>query len=292
MTRRRRQDGYSLAVVLWVVTLLMVLTMQYQASSRTEARQLALALSGAEARAAAESGIWLALKRAIESTDGPPSGRAPVNYSFTLFEVLVPVEIADVAGLINLNRAPADLLVAAFAQTDLDASAHTDVIHAILDWRDVDQEARKGGHEPVAYDTPWGRVPVRNGFFSTVDELRAIPGITDAVYRDLRGLFTVYGTHSRLNLNAAPKAVLLAMPNVTEAAVEAFLEDRADDDPRAGHGLQGVNRRLLQNAGGDIYKVTAQATISGVTVTLSPIVRIPRRRGEAITILAWGGDAA
>lgn len=289
---RRRQAGYSLVVVLWVVTLLTVLTMQYQASSRTESLQIALTLRRTEARAAAESGIWLALKSAVESADGPPSGRAPATYSFTLSEIPVSIEIADVAGLINLNRAPADLLVVPFAHSDLEPSARTDVLGAILDWRDVDQETRNGSSELAAYETPWGRVPVRNGFFSTVDELRAIPGITDVVYQQVRGLLTVYGAHGRLNLDAAPKEVLLAMPGATEDAVEALLEGRTGNDPRAARSLQGVNRRLLQNAGGDIYKVTAKAAISGVTVTLSPIVRIPRRRGEAITILAWGGDAA
>jgi general secretion pathway protein K len=287
---RARDRGYALVTVLWAVTLLAAITMRYQAVARLETALLMTDLHLRQARAVAEAGVWLGIQTAI-SENRVPSGEAPVTYELSFDGTTIAITIRDVAGLVNLNRAAPDLLAAAFARTALGPAEASAVVDAIADWRDVDTNARGGGREPDAVETSWGPVPVRNGFFRTVDELRAIPGVSDTTYREVRDRFTVFGTHRRINLHAAPRRVLEILAGADEREINEFLAARPDSSPDVLAGLAAPNRRLLQNAGEDIFTVTATATVSGASVTLTPVVRIPRRRNEPVRVLAWGGDA-
>jgi type II secretory pathway component PulK len=105
----------------------------------------------------------------------------------------------------------------------------------------------------------------------TVDELRAIPGITHVLFEEVRDLFTVFGNHARINRDAAPSRVLAIV---------------ADDSGIA-------DRRFLQDSGEDIFVVRATtdvADVAGVTVTLSPIVHISSRPDEGVSVLSWSHD--
>ena len=292
MRDRPQQQGYALILVLWIVVLLSAVTLLFQSSARTETRLLALDLNASEARAIAEAGVWLGAQSIVADARGARTAQRPRELDIEFEGHRVQVLIRDVSGLINLNLAAANLLDSAFAGAGLDVSERTRIVNAILDWRDVDTDARNGGPEPQSVETAWGMVPVRNGLFATVDELRSIPGMTDAVYRQVRDRFTVYGSHRRINLNAAPRQVLAALPGADDETVDAYLAERTLNSPANNPITSGANRRLLQNTGEGIFSVSATAVIGDVSVNLSPIIRIPRRPDEEILVLSWGGDAS
>jgi general secretion pathway protein K len=267
MTRKTRQQGYALILVLWVLTLLTMVSVTFVATARTESRMSSAALRIVEGRAVAEAGVWLAVSSVVTS-GGESVGANTTPTDFAFGASTVTVAIQDVSGLINLNRASADLLDAAFVSTIADASARAQIVNAILDWRDVDSDARAGGFEPVAYDTSWGSVPVRNGSFMTVDELRAIPGMTEETFQAVREFFTVFGNHARINRLAASAHLLAILTDENEIPERRFLQDRGEN----------------------IFAVRATTVVGGVTVTLSPIIHISPRSDEAVSVLSWGSD--
>lgn len=77
-------------------------------------------------------------------------------------------------------------------------------------------------------------------FFQTVEELRALEGMSDAVWygKDdqpgVRDLFDVYGA-GLLNINTAPAGVLECLPDVQKGFVEAFIAVRNGAD-----GIEGT----------------------------------------------------
>ena len=267
MKSRAAQRGYSLVLALWALTLLTTVSMTYVLTARTEATAAAASLRIVEGRGIAEAGVWLAVMSSLADMGGAPEATSS-SMAFEFAESAVSVEMRDVSGLINVNRASAELLAAVFASTGMDPSTSADISSAILDWRDIDSDNREGGQEPAAYETSWGTVPVRNGFFMTVDELRAIPGVTHSVFQSVRELFTVFGSHVRVNRNAASERVLSIVSDTNGVPIRRFLQDRGED----------------------IYTVRATTVVGGVTVTLSPIIRIPRRANEGVSVLSWSGD--
>jgi general secretion pathway protein K len=160
VTRRPAQDGYALILALWVLTLLTMASVAFVTTARMESRAASASLKAAEGLAIAEAGVWLAVASAAATKDAGSLAYAAAR-DFTFGDSAVTVEMRDVSGLINLNRASADLIDAAFASAGADTSARAGIVNAILDWRDADTDARDGGIEPTAYETSWGSVTVR-----------------------------------------------------------------------------------------------------------------------------------
>ena len=76
----------------------------------------------------------------------------------------------------------------------------------------------------------------KNRTFDTVEELLLVKGVTPAMlYGDgqrkgIINFLTVYTETTSINVNAAPKEVLLAIPGMTQETVDALLTQRTATD--------------------------------------------------------------
>ena len=113
--------------------------------------------------------------------------------------------------------------------------AEGDVVDAILDWIDSDDDTRPNGAESDYYQSLSKPYSCKNGPISSVEELLLIRGITPELYFGdpeleqvpLSELLTVNGHRTgKINLNTAPYELLLAlgeaigMPGLAEIAIE------------------------------------------------------------------------
>ena len=113
--------------------------------------------------------------------------------------------------------------------------AEEDLVDAVLDWLDADDEPRPSGAESDYYQSLSKPYACKNGPMSSVEELLLIRGITPDLYfgdpeQDqvpLSELLTVIGHRTgKINLNTAQYELLLAfgeaigMPGLAEIAVE------------------------------------------------------------------------
>jgi type II secretory pathway component PulK len=139
------------------------------------------------------------------------------------------VHVADLGTRLNLNVATEDQLRRLFVALRMDAGESDRLAQRIADWRDEDELRRRRGAEAPQYAKE-GLPPPRNAPFERVTDLRDVLGMTDRYYARVRPYLTTRGT-GRVNLNAAERPVLLALPGMSEEAVKILRDRRMGSRP-------------------------------------------------------------
>jgi general secretion pathway protein K len=101
---------------------------------------------------------------------------------------------------------------------------------ALQDWRDGDEVVRPEGAESDTYSRAGSPYVPRNAPLERLDEFRRVRGVTDSLVRALAPFITVNGD-LRIDVNAAPEAVLAAIPGIGPTGA------RAIEGRRRGSGL-------------------------------------------------------
>jgi general secretion pathway protein K len=192
------------------------------------------------------------------------------------------LDASDTGLRLNINTASEDMLRQFFAHgLRIDYAWADRVTQAILDWRDEDDLPRLNGAEREQYVEAGAAVLPPNRPFTDVAELRHVMGMTPALYAAARPFLTATGS-GRINVNAAPEPVLLAVPTFTPAVAAELLRRRdAGQFPRSGTEL----RALL----GPIYEAPAGAALADLNrrVTYATneveIMAVGRTGGSAVT---------
>jgi len=136
----------------------------------------------------------------------------------------------DLSGRVNVNRADPDLLVNLIQLAGLDRSRAEEIADGILDWIDADDLHRGRGAE-ADYYARRGLAAPRNAPVLRLDELLRVKGMTrDVLYGGgrLAGLTPFLTTEGsgKINVNTAPREVLLAIPGMDAFTVTRILADR------------------------------------------------------------------
>jgi general secretion pathway protein K len=134
--------------------------------------------------------------------------------------------VRDAAAVLNLNSATEEMLRNFFSQgLELDFAQADRLTQAVLDWRDSDELPRVNGAEREEYLRAGAAVLPPNRGFPDVDELRHVLGMTPEIFAEALPYLTLRGS-GRVNVNAAPEAVLLALPGMTRAAAQELMRLR------------------------------------------------------------------
>jgi general secretion pathway protein K len=269
MSMRRHQDGMALIVVLWLVVLLSIMAAGHSKNVNTDTTLAARQLQSAKARALAEAGINHVI---LEMLAADSDRKLPADGS--LFTVRVgddniTIAIRDATGFVDLNAAKPELLDAALEVCGVDETARRDLVDTILDWRDGDDLTRLHGVEDDDYLAAGVAWTSRDGAFEAVDELKYLPGMSQALYDRLSPLVTVHSGRGGLNMEYAPPALIAALTGEVVPAVEP-------DDSNAGGPRIGT------------FHIYASASGSAATVAaIEAVVRISRASKTPFTIVDW-----
>ncbi|MHC4408607.1 MAG: type II secretion system minor pseudopilin, partial [Planctomycetota bacterium] len=175
------------------------------------------------------------------------------------------------AGFVDLNAAKPELLDATLKACDVDETARRDLVDAILDWRDSDDLAHLHGVEDDDYIAAGVAWTSRDAPFESVDELKYLPGMSQALYDRLAPYVTVFSGRGGLNLEYAPPALVAALTGEEVPMAEPDGPDRKTGVP--GNGT---------------FHVYASATGNSDTVAaIEAVVRIGRASTSPFTILDW-----
>ena len=246
------QRGSVLIVCLWIMAILSLLALGLSYRMRVEMRLttyqwdmtslIQMAKVGA-ARAAAllkeeEAEYSARNQRWSHSPDDFLEVETPMG-QYTVATVVESADYGDhvLNGLedeesrINLNAAPKDVLENLFADSP-------DVVAAVLDWRDPDDNVTDGGAENEIYESLEPPYKCRNGNFRSVEELLLVYGITPALYNEVKDLVTVHGS-GKVNINTAPPPVLAAL-GLEESLVDRIVDYRRGPDQLEGTEDDGV----------------------------------------------------
>jgi general secretion pathway protein K len=225
----RSERGIALILVLWVITLLAVIAGSFVYGARNAALSTGNQVSIARARALADAGIHRGIYELSKPTsDGARWKADGKTNTFSLDDGEIRLVMRDETARIDLNTASDALLKGLLLSAGLDEEEANKVLDAILDWRDADDLVRPQGAERDQYEAQGLPYIPANAPFQTVAELQSVIGITPELYRKLADALTVFSRAPGINSTIAPRQVLLALPNVTEENVDAYLAEREE----------------------------------------------------------------
>jgi len=210
--------------------------------------------------------------------------------------------VRDTGAALNLNTADQEMIQSFFAQgLRLDFALSEKLTHAILDWIDEDDDPRLGGAEREEYIRAGMAVLPPNRPFASIEELRFVMGMTPEIFEEAAPYLTLSG--SRINVNAAPEAVLLAIPVITPEVAAQLVRDRNTGLlPRNSNALldliatvPGGSRQQAQQWLNSrvVFSTEEVEIISEGGVVGNPVrsrVRMIVERSDAGAIVTWRSD--
>jgi len=99
-----------------------------------------------------------------------------------------------------------------------------------MDWRDSDNLHRLHGAEADEYLRIGAAVLPANAGFSRLEEAQYVKGMTPEIFARSRPYLTLMGT-GQVNMNTAPRPVLLSLPGMSEEAAGVLERTRASAQP-------------------------------------------------------------
>ena len=156
------------------------------------------------------------------------------------------VRTLDEASKISLNRASEALLMRIVRRLVVGGNATegvsvkeerqvSEIVHAILDWRDPDDLENLNGAEADYYASLPRPYPIKNAPFDSVEELLLVRGVTPDLYygtQDEVGLseiFSVFNRTESVNVMQAPAAVLRVLLDLDREEAEQLVQEREEN---------------------------------------------------------------
>ncbi len=240
-----KQQGVALITVLSVLAVIATLstaTLLWQQTGLQRTEQLlysSRALDYVDAMAAWAEAILLRDQRTSE-TDTLQESWALHLSPLTLDQGVIHGQLEDMQGRFNLNNLivngkfqplEAARLQRLLVAVEVELSAAQQIMHALRDWLDADQEETlPGGAEDYYYLalTPARRSADQPLFSAT--ELLLLRGMTPEIWQKVAPYVTALPGYRPVNVNTAPKMVLRSLADdMTETLVEDILDRRLTD---------------------------------------------------------------
>ena len=225
---------------LWLVVAIAVVALQFSIEAH---ERYTIGINASErgmARAAATGALALEqarLERALRTTSsGANAARLRSSdpwldvdslYSGVVEIDSIPVSVVAQTGgtRLNVNDMSEDQLRTFFGYLLNDYPTADILAQSIMDWRDLDDQPRTRGAERDVYLKEHKLVLPANAPFRDVDDLLDVQGMTPEILALARPYLRTYGGGA-INLNAADKYVLRAIPGMTDVILARILAMR------------------------------------------------------------------
>jgi general secretion pathway protein K len=243
------QKGIALLMVLWILTILMVIAMSFSSMTRTETYSTLSFKEGAEKMFLAEAGIERAIMELFYRMQNIGmnivfEGSEIWKIDGTLYKDQLgdgnySVRITDESGKIDINvitDANSDILRNLLKNLEVPEDDANIIVDCILDWKDADDLLHLNGAEDDYYMSLPNPYKTKNANFDTLEELLLVKGVTQEILygdKEKRGLIdfiTINSGKSQININAAQKEVLMAIPGMTPEIADAIIDYRQEKE--------------------------------------------------------------
>lgn len=226
----KKQRGVALVLVLWIIVLLSAVVVSFVSRMQIESMITRNTRVTAECEQAARSAVEMGLDLLLTDSndyDGTADSWAMTGekvWRDKLTEAFpgmnVALSIWDEGSRINLNTAEEGLLKRLFKNDPVP-------VDSLLDWRDLDSDARSSGAEQSFYaaETPPGSC--RDGLLVVTGELKQVRGVRPH-YNRIAALVTTAGL---LNANTMPVETFQSL--CTGSGIERYVAERLADELRA-----------------------------------------------------------
>jgi general secretion pathway protein K len=258
----RPQNGIALLMVLWVLTILTVMVFSFSYMARTEAYAALSFRQTIEKKFLAEAGMERGIaelfymnthkgKTAFSEgeevwrTDGRPYKILTENGYYT-------IGITNEAGKVDINTTSELILRNLLLNLGLNLDDVDIIVDSVMDWKDSDDLHRLHGAEDDYYMSLPDPYKTKNADFETLEELLLVKGMTPEILYGAEGkrgiidFLTVNSRMKKININAAFKEVLLAIPGITPELAEAILTIRETQEIEDILGILGSNYSMAK----------------------------------------------
>ena len=255
---RSDNRGMALILTVLVVAVIVVLTLEFNTSMRSDLFAAVNLSDGIQLTCIAKSGFHGA--RAVLHADRiegnidtllelwAQSGLLSQNAAVLFDEGTVYVEITDLSGRIQINQLinkdgtyntlQKDLLMRFLnlPEFGLDSQEAENIVDALKDWMDPDDEVTGFGAEDSYYQALEKPYPCKNGPLEFAGELQFVRGITEELLYgsdEKPGILPFLSAHGdgRININtAAPLVVRALSDQIDEDMVEELIDYRMNED--------------------------------------------------------------
>jgi general secretion pathway protein K len=302
MVGLRSQRGIALLVTLMFMVVLAVVVHQFTFATRVHLSSAANSRDRLQARLLARSAIEVA-RDILAKDDQPDVDHLQEQWAQPWRSVQVdgltgPLEefsvtITDESSKLNINSliredGSADPFVVrqferllGFFRLDLD------LLDALLDWLDPDDDRRAAGAEQSDYLALPSPYPCRNGPLMSLGELRWVKGWKNALSStmeegpSLMELLTVAPTGGQININTASSVVLRTLDDELDEhladQIIALREEKPFESTESLKLVPGVSERLFN-------RISNYIKVSGGAFS---VVGEGKYRGSTSRIFAW-----
>jgi general secretion pathway protein K len=245
-------DGIALVIVLWVLAALMGAVLTFSFTARTESHAALFFKEGIEKKFFAEAGIQRGITELfykfqnssgegsdIWRTDGTP-------YTVKIGDGYYTIRITESSGKIDINTASDIILRNLLTNLGIRMEEVDAIVDSIMDWRDPDDLHRLYGAESDYYMSLPNPYKAKNAAFDTLEELLLVKGVTpEILYGDgkrtgIIEFLTVGSKSGTININAAPRDGLMAIPGMTSEIADGIISYREKKEIKTAQEIHGI----------------------------------------------------
>ncbi len=219
------QKGFALVLVLWILSLLTIMAGSFALSMRRETAIIEGVKYNAESQTIAESAFALA-QLMLLNPDEKSRWRADGSiYQIDFADAQVRLRLLSETGKIDINVANPKLLTALMTHAPAESKQQTQLLSAMLDWRDADESVREEGAEKAEYKHAKLSYGPRNKRFRSTEELQLVLGMNGEIFKWIKPLITVFSGQA-VDIRLAAREVLEVLPEIDASKINEYLQAR------------------------------------------------------------------
>jgi general secretion pathway protein K len=324
----KNEKGVALFMVLWVLILLSAIVTEFCFAMRTEINMVRNFKEQTEAYHIALAGINRVIDELVRNEFSPEKDKlleggdetAP-RWRMNTDIPAVPfakgsfkIKIKNEGGKIDLNTANERLLKLLLKGFDIEEQEKSIIVDSIIDWRDENDLHGMNGAENAYYQSLPEPYKCKNGEFDSIEELLMVRGVTpELFYGGLDNMVTAFQDRgskrgkvrrarkrtgdSKICINAASKAMLLTLPQMTDDLAQSVLDFRKEADFKSlgevstllGADVYQAISQYITLAPSPYYQIVSVGTIidSRTRQGVSAIVEINRSLDKGYRVVQW-----
>lgn len=258
MATNLKKRGSALITALFIMTLVAIAATAMSVRLQLDIYRTGLTLRSDKLYLASQAIAFWALESLAQNTTFKPEPNSgatlavfPVKMQTIYPGVLLSGGLYDMQASFNLNnvqnRKFYSLFINLLGNTlkKSNVAENTALYMAILNWISPYQPGR-GNDEFMAYYAHQ-QPPYLPGyqFMQSVSEFRLVRGVNQEIYQTLLPYVTVLPTVTAININTAPKQILMSLGNgLNESQLEEFIEARDSEEPIRTEKLNQVMQKF------------------------------------------------
>jgi general secretion pathway protein K len=294
MKRTDSQRGMALVTVLWTMVLLSTAAMAASTMFRGYVGIMAIDKDRAQADALLTAGLETAAGLMLRLDDTPLND---VESTMSLSTGDVRIRLDDEGGLIDINKAPAELLAGLFRSIgveDADAVAQN-IVAARGNGDDKPKQAASSSPDQNTAPAPAAKPDAAktgdddNRPFNDVRELANVPDMLPEWINTITPMTTVYGSET-INPLTAPPDVIAALPGFDKGGLQPFLDlrRRAPDDAKQLVAALGPAQKFAADKPRVAVSVRLDARMSdGYRAKVKAVIVAIEGDSQPYRVLAW-----